>query len=221
MSLFTWSALLAAAAVGAWWVAGSGVWDLPLAGSSSRSPLTFGARNAIVLLSAGLDRWKPDAPFGPTTDGMSRIQQAAAGYAACHRQARACKVVISGGDPEGHGITDAELYAGEIAALGVPEADVILERSSNTTYENAKLVAPLLQSGHYDVVVLVTSTYHMRRAKLAFNRLGFDVEPDAAPADRAEFSVVPRQQNFRLAWRALHELAGVGQLRLYDLTGPR
>ncbi|WP_244817778.1 YdcF family protein [Caballeronia sp. Lep1P3] len=218
MTLFAWSAVLAVLAAGSWWVAGSGVWDVPLAGNASRTAPAFGARNAIVLLSAGLDHWKPDAPFGPTTDGMSRIRQAAADYAACRAQARVCKVIISGGDPEGHGIADAELYAGEIAALGVREDDVIREARSNTTYENAKFVEPLLQGGHYDAVVLVTSAYHMRRAKIAFDRLGFDVIPDAAPADRAEFSLVPRRQNFRLAWRALHELGGIVQLYLYDWT---
>jgi uncharacterized SAM-binding protein YcdF (DUF218 family) len=210
---------LAAAAAGSWWVAGSGVWDGLLAGAPSRTDPAFGARNAIVLLSAGLDRWKPDAPFGPTTDGMFRIRRAAADYAACKAGGRFCKVIISGGDPDGHGISDAELYAAEVQALGVGEADVILEAHSNTTYENAKFVEPLLRSGRYDVIVLVTSAYHMRRARLAFDRLGFNVISDAAPADHAEFSFVPRRQNFRLAWRALHELGGIVQLRLYDCAG--
>jgi uncharacterized SAM-binding protein YcdF (DUF218 family) len=219
MSVVAWSAVLTAVALGSCWVAGSGVWDLRLPGGSSRTGPTFGVRNAILLLSAGLDRWKPGASFSPTSDGMSRIEQAAAAYAACKANGRVCKVIISGGDPEGYGIADSEVYAEQIVALGVGQADVVLETRSNTTYQNVKYVEPLLVAGRYDVVVLVTSAYHMRRAKYAFDRVGFHVIPDPATADRAEFSVIPRRHNFYLAWRALHEWGGIVQLRMYDWAG--
>ncbi|MFM0053126.1 YdcF family protein [Caballeronia grimmiae] len=219
MSFVAWSMVLAAVALGSCWVAGSGVWDVRFPGGSSRTSSIFAARNAIVLLSAGVDRWKQDAPFSATTDGMSRIEHAAAAYASCKANGRVCNVIISGGDPEGHGIADAELYAEQIVTLGVEQADVVLEARSNTTYENAKYVEPLLRSGRYDVVVLVTSAYHMRRAEIAFDRVGLHVIPDAAQAERAEFSVIPRRHNFYLARRALHEWGGIVQLRLFDWAG--
>jgi uncharacterized SAM-binding protein YcdF (DUF218 family) len=111
------------------------------------------------------------------------------------------------------------VYQWEFKALGVSAADLILEKRSRNTYENAKYVKPLLQDGRYDTVVLVTSSYHMRRAKLAFNRLGMEVRPDAACADGAVLSLLPRRNNFRVAWRGLHEFVGILQLRVYDWAG--
>lgn len=203
------------------WVTGSGVWSAGFPSPPPHTDPAFGARNAIVLLSAGVDQWELGGPYVPTTDALFRIRRAAAGYAACKANNRVCKVIISGGDPSHRGRSDAEVYTPEIEALGVSAADLILEQRSRTTYENARYVEPLLRSGNYDVVLLVTSAYHMRRAQLAFSRLGLSVIPDAARDDKPVISFLPRRHNFRLARRALHELGGIVELRMCDWAGIR
>ncbi|SAK63921.1 YdcF family protein [Caballeronia ptereochthonis] len=218
-ALFAWASVSAVLMMGLSWVTGSGVWSVGFQSPPPHTDPAFGARNAIVLLSAGADQWESGGPYVPTYDAMFRIRRAAADYAACKADNRVCKVIISGGDPSHHGQSDAEIYTSEIEALGVGAADLILEQRSRTTYENARYVEPLLRSGNYDVVLLVTSAYHMRRAQLAFNRLGLRVIPDAARADKPVISFLPRRHNFRLAWRALHELGGIVQLRMYDWAG--
>ncbi|KMZ13630.1 hypothetical protein BHUM_01668 [Candidatus Burkholderia humilis] len=190
-----------------------------------RATPTWAERNAIVLLSAGVDQPELDGPYTPTTDAMYRIEKSVADYVECKRTGQVCKVIVSGGDsgiqPKGHGIADAEIYAPRLEALGVKRDDMVFERICNTTYENAKYVEPLLHSGRYDTVVLVTSAYHMRRSMIAFERLGLSIIPDAADADRARFSVLPRRRNVWLALRDLHEIGGIIQLYLYDIAGIR
>ena len=55
-------------------------------------------------------------------------------------------------------------------ALGVPDAAILVEPSSNTTQENALLVADLMKSRGLISAILVTSPYHQRRASLLFSR---------------------------------------------------
>jgi uncharacterized SAM-binding protein YcdF (DUF218 family) len=211
-------------AVGLLWTMGSGVWDYVYVHSAPRATPVWGERNAIVLLSAGVDLPDPNSPYTATTDAAYRIDKSAVDYADCKRTGRICKVIVSGGDsgiPQGkaHGITDADVYVPYLEERGVKKDDMVFERISNTTYENAKYVEPLLLAGHYDVVVLVTSAYHMRRSKMAFERLGLKVIPDAADADRATFSIIPRKVNVWFALRDLHEMGGIVQLYLYDIAG--
>ncbi|MFL9922567.1 YdcF family protein [Paraburkholderia fungorum] len=202
--------------LGVLWVIGSGVWSIASGPTTAYKAPVFGERNAIVLLSAGAERSGPHSPFLPTYEAISRIQKAAAAYMICKEGRRVCIVIVSGGDPDNHGIADAVVYQSQLKSLGVSAVDLVLEKNSRTTYENAKYVEPLLRGGHYDSVVLVTSSYHMRRATFAFNRLGIDVMPDAAWSNAAVLSLLPRTSNFRVAWRGLHEIAGIVQLRAYN-----
>jgi uncharacterized SAM-binding protein YcdF (DUF218 family) len=217
--------LVALLAIGTLWAMGSGVWDYAFVKSVPRGEPAWGERNAIVLLSAGVDQPDADGPYTPTTDAMYRIEKSAADYLDCKRAARICKVVVSGGDsgvgPKGHGITDADVYVPRLIELGVRQDDLVFERISNSTYENAKYVEPLLHIGHYDAIVLVTSAYHMRRSMIAFERLGLKIIPDPADADRAVFSMMPRRRNVWFALRDLHEMGGIVQLYLYDIAGIR
>lgn len=198
---------------------GSGGWSIFASPAESCGTPAFGERNAVVLLSAGSMRSGPHHTLSPTHEAMLRIKKAAAEYVACKAAHAVCSVIVSGGDPDANGAADADVYQPELEAFGVDAADLILEKRSLNTYENAKFVKPLLHDGRYDAVVLVTSSYHMRRAKLIFNHLGMDVIPEAARADGPRPSLLPRRNNFRIAWRTLHEFGGVVQLRVYSWAG--
>jgi len=205
--------------LGGAWAVGTGGWSIFAGPVELSGPPAFGDRNAIVLLSAGSDRSGPDNRLMPTHEAMSRIKKTAAEYMLCKAAHDVCHVIVSGGDPDANGAADADVYRPELEAFGVDAADLILEKRSLDTYENARFVKPLLHDGRYDVVVLVTSSYHMRRAKLIFNHLGMDVIAEAARADGPRPSLLPRRNNFRIAWRSLHEFGGVVQLRVYSWAG--
>jgi len=70
------------------------------------------------------------------------------------------------------------LYVGQfLQDLNIPKLDVTLESESRNTRENAMYTAVILQEKGWDKqrIVLITSAYHMRRAKACFEKQGIEV----------------------------------------------
>lgn len=91
------------------------------------------------------------------------------------------RLVISGGsgyvfDPE---LKEAEFVRAFLSDLNIPPEDVLVESESRNTHENAVNSSALLQSEGLDkqTILLVTSAFHMRRAKACFEKQGMDVVP--------------------------------------------
>mmetsp|Transcript_154983 Transcript_154983/g.274812 ORF Transcript_154983/g.274812 Transcript_154983/m.274812 type:complete len:296 (-) Transcript_154983:78-965(-) len=83
-------------------------------------------------------------------------------------------IIVSGGDPQNRGITEAQVMQNLLVALGVPEGAVVLETESNNTLQNALNVLDnygeeesLLPSA-CKRLMLVTSTFHMPRCAYLF-----------------------------------------------------
>lgn len=89
------------------------------------------------------------------------------------------KVVISGGTGtvllEGEG--DAATAPRLLEALGIPSDRLILEGQSRDTYENAVFTNALVTPGPGETWLLVTSAFHMPRAKALFDKAGFATVP--------------------------------------------
>jgi uncharacterized SAM-binding protein YcdF (DUF218 family) len=85
-------------------------------------------------------------------------------------------LILSGGNGEPFATTvnDADVMAAAARALGVPQEQVIVENLSRNTLENSHAVRKLLTGNR---VILVTSAYHMKRAKAMLARRGFTVIP--------------------------------------------
>ncbi|KVN17603.1 MULTISPECIES: YdcF family protein [unclassified Burkholderia] len=171
----------------------------------------------IVMLGAGIRR--RDGAAVPPRDALARIDKTAELYSACQRTAKRCTVVVSGGDPQMRGITEADTYAPYLLARGVAHADLIRERSSHTTYENARFTVPILRAQHYDDLILVTSSYQMKRALLDFERFGIVPQPVYANRRDARLGWLPRAANLVNAELALHEIVGVAQFHVYRRLG--
>lgn len=73
----------------------------------------------------------------------------------------------------------ALLMRGFLVAHGVPAERIEVETESQTTFENARMTAPLVAGGGR--LVLLTSDYHMPRALAVFRKQGLVVEPMPAP----------------------------------------
>jgi uncharacterized SAM-binding protein YcdF (DUF218 family) len=95
---------------------------------------------------------------------------------AVHRQFPDSKLLVSGGSGAGP-LPEAEVMANAAQILGVDSNDIVLEADSHDTYEQARLIRPMIGK---DPFVLVTSGYHMPRAMALFRRQGLN--PIAAPA---------------------------------------
>ncbi|WGS43898.1 YdcF family protein [Burkholderia sp. JSH-S8] len=210
------------AAVALFWLLATGWLAAPLiewsqAGVTPVVHPDMRGQTALILLGAGTRR--TDGRIEPRTDALARIHKTAELYRTCRQRADRCTVIVSGGDPQHHGATEAATYAPYLVAEGVDSRDLILEANSRTTYENARFTAPILRSRHDDARILVTSSYQMRRALLDFHHFGIDAQPVFANRREARKGWLPRWQNLVNAEHALHELAGIAQFYAYRWLG--
>jgi len=97
-----------------------------------------------------------------------------------------------------------------LVANGVPESAILVENRATSTRENALFLKPILQSlsGPF---VLVTSDYHVYRAKRCFARENITVATMPAPDLLKTCSApIARWQGF---WTLLEELTKIGYYR--------
>ena len=110
--------------------------------------------------------------LGDGTLGMGSYWRAVYGVRAYQRHA--FRAVILCGGPGGSARSAAEAMGEFMQALGVPREVLVLESRSNTTRENALFAKALLPGGTRRVVV-VTSDYHLWRARRVFEKVGLEV----------------------------------------------
>jgi uncharacterized SAM-binding protein YcdF (DUF218 family) len=155
-----------------------GVWliaPLELYANSAAAPNLDGATGIIVLGGAfeGQSSLAEGAP--QLNEAAERVTEAvvlAARYPSL-------PVVFSGGTSSltvGKNIeTEAELARRFFAQFGIAPPRLILEDRSRNTFENAVLSAKLVQPQPGQKWILVTSAFHMPRAKALFEAQGFSV----------------------------------------------
>jgi uncharacterized SAM-binding protein YcdF (DUF218 family) len=100
---------------------------------------------------------------------VERCEQAICVY----RQNPGIKILPTGGYGAHFNVTDkphASYLRQYLAAHDVPEEDVIEPALSSTTIEDARLTRPIVDKYGVKRVILVTSDFHMRRARYLFER---------------------------------------------------
>lgn len=130
-----------------------------------------GGYDAIVLLGVELDERDQ-----PTQEMRLRARAAAQ---ALSRNPRV-PAVVCGGVLPGHSIAEADALAELLMEDGASPARILLEHQSRDTMENLRFAARLLGGAKGKRVLVVTSDYHMRRARMTARRLGFRADGCAA-----------------------------------------
>ena len=84
------------------------------------------------------------------------------------------KVVVSGGQGEGEDISEAECMRRYLTENGVEESRILLEEHSTSTMENLAFSKAVIENdgGSADRVVIVSSGYHLYRAKAMAKSIG-------------------------------------------------
>jgi len=160
--------------------------------------------DAIVVLGAGL---------GPGGTLTSILEERVAAAVALVRDGMARYVVATGGITRHDARAEADALAEALHTAGVP--DVLVERESRTTAENARFTARILEPLGVRTVWLVTQPFHGRRAALLFRREG--LEPRVWHiADSLQY----RDRRRALKWVA-REYAAWGKLALTTIAGRR
>ncbi|KPL95201.1 YdcF family protein [Vibrio splendidus] len=185
----------------------------------SKPDIQWSGNNAIVLLGAGTQLIKSTQEFEPAFFSFGRINEAASQYKDCAKTQTTCKVIISGGDAQNNGVTEAEVYQQQLLRLGVPIRDIIQEPNSVNTWKNAQLTSDLMKHHKFDNIVLVSSGLHIRRSELYFNHFGLNVIPVRADYMAAQVSWLPLWYNFAVTDFALHEQIGFARYNIYNFMG--
>jgi len=92
------------------------------------------------------------------------------------------KILISGGNGQliNEGYSEANWSKRFLLEIGIPKEDILIENKSRNTYENAKYTSELL-GRHTKNLLLITSSWHMKRANLCFKK--FNLNCDRFPTD--------------------------------------
>lgn len=124
----------------------------------------------IVVLGSG---YSPDRQIGLDSrlseDGLVRLVK---GVQLC-RKLSGCRLILSGGPP-----AQAETMDKIALSLGIKKKDIILEKHSTDTEQEAVFIKPMVGTTPF---LLVTSAAHMPRAMDLFRTRG--MRPIAAPTD--------------------------------------
>ncbi|MFK7891436.1 MAG: YdcF family protein [Granulosicoccus sp.] len=144
----------------------------------------------VVVLSGGIASNTADTiDFGGMSQATLARASAAWGLAMAEPKAR---LLIAGG---GRGaISEADVVASYLNALGVESARIITDSTSLNTYENALRMRELLASEQITGPVrLITSALHMPRAARVFQKVfdGFVIEFCHIAVDRQTMPDVP------------------------------
>lgn len=92
------------------------------------------------------------------------------------------KILISGGAAYilEKSVSESENTKRFLMRLGIPEADILIETKSRNTYENALYTKEFLQKNGIEKnqrLLLITSAFHIFRAKKCFKKVGLKVTP--------------------------------------------
>jgi uncharacterized SAM-binding protein YcdF (DUF218 family) len=103
------------------------------------------------------------------------------------------KVLLTNATSPGSSIEYAESF-------GIPREALLTENKATSTYENALYSKEIVLEQGFESALVVTSNYHMRRAKLAFERVFHD--------NGVSFTYVPYQPKSitRDSWEKNHKL---------------
>lgn len=127
---------------------------------------------------------------------VGAVARRAHGAASLYRE-RGGGIVVASGGCAWDGVVEADAIAEELRLLGVRREDIVRERLSISTSDNARYVAIALMKRGIDRAVVVTCDWHVPRAVRAFEREGITARGHGVPG--------ARRGAVRDAWRTVRE----------------
>lgn len=165
---------------------------------------SFPQADAILLLGGGMGGDTNVSEYAEMWTSADRVWQAVRLYKA----RKAPKIYSTGGQVEMSTL-------GLLLDFGVPREAIVIDESPRNTEEEAKAAARRNEKK----VLLVTSAWHMKRAKLMFDKYASNVEVVPAPADwEATYkgawmdwwsALLPRSDNLMCNEVWFHEWLGI------------
>lgn len=136
--------------------------EIPIVRSASQKPEPDA--NYIVVLGAAVYGENPSITLQHRLEGAARYLEANP----------RTKAVVSGGQGKGEDISEAECMRRYLVEHGIDQDRILLEDRSTSTKENLAFSKAVIEAdgGSVDRVVIVSSAYHLYRAKRIASDLG-------------------------------------------------
>jgi len=176
--------------------------------STPISPDQLQTADAIVVLGGG--RRTDEAEYGGDT--LNNLSLERLRYAAFLHRASELPILATGGKPGGGTLAEGQIMQHILHnEYGIPTRWV--EGAARTTWDNARLSAPLLQKDGIQRIVLITHAWHLRRAVPLFESRGLTVIPAGIQFARTRvdsvLDLLPTPAGLRDSTFALHEWLGI------------
>ncbi len=137
----------------------------------------YGDYDSIIVLGAQVQ------PNGdPSVQLEWRLRTAAEMYFAAP-----CPVVVCGARGKDEPRPEAEVMRDLLIQYGVPEADILVDATSQDTYENVRNAKTMINALGLSTPLIITSDYHLPRAMAIAQWVGFHPQGVASPT-RQEIS---------------------------------
>ena len=143
----------------------------------------------------------------------SRLQQALDLW----KEKQAPVIAVTGGKRAGDRFTEGDTSRRWLTDRGVPAADIIVESAGHSTWESIENLTPLLTLANVQSVVVVSSSWHVQRAALSLEELGFRAHSSASPDGILSRSSEKSKLFREIAGVSLGRIIGFGTL--FDITG--
>jgi len=133
------------------------------------------------------------------------------------KQKQAPMIAVTGGKQAGDRFTEGDTSRRWLTDRGVPVADIIVESAGHSTWESINNLGPLLNNANVRTVVVVSSSWHVQRAALSLEELGFSAQSSASPDGILSGSSEKSKLIREIAGVSLGRIIGFGTL--FDITG--
>ncbi len=133
------------------------------------------------------------------------------------KQKQAPVIAVTGGKRAGDRFTEGDTSRRWLTDRGVSAANIIVESIGHSTWESIENLAPLLNNANVRSVVVVSSSWHVQRAELSLEELGFRAHSSASPDGVLSGSSEKSKLIREIAGVSLGRVIGFGTL--FDITG--
>ena len=176
--------------------------------SAPVSPDMLRTADAIVVLGGG--RRVDSAEYGGDTLNSLSLERLR--YAALLHRVSGLPILVTGGKPGSGTLSEGRIMQHSLQSeYGI--SPQWIEDASLTTWDNARLSAPLLKQAGVQRIVLVTHAWHLRRAVPLFESQGLSVIPAgiqfASTRLDSLLDLLPTPSGLRDSTFALHEWLGI------------
>lgn len=196
------------------------VFSLPLTGSLIWRSLESDYRykpveaakqhDAIVVLSGMLDGFYSGKQFVPQWNDADRFF---AGVSLIKANKAKILIFTRGKMPWSNSPPEGEILKSKAIEMGVDASRIYLTGVANNTEGEAREIAAMMKRERFKSILLVTSSFHMPRAKLLFDNAG--VESEAYPTDFREansdiswLDFIPSADGFKHSSSGIREYIG-------------